>query len=73
MSAISANMRPTTRKATLRALGAKAGLVAPDETGATLDVRQLTKQPDWTQDTTWGGETPVDRFRDHRVREVDRG
>jgi NADH:ubiquinone oxidoreductase subunit F (NADH-binding) len=50
-----------------------AELLDVDETGVTIDGRQRTKQPDWTHDPTWGGESPVDRFRDHRAHVVDRG
>lgn len=50
-----------------------AELLVLDETGVTIDPRQRTKQPDWTHDHTWGGESPVDRFRDHRAHVVDHG
>ena len=32
-----------------------------------LDDRRLAKQPDWTYDPTWSGQTPVERFTDHRA------
>ena len=50
-----------------------AELLDVDETGSTINGHHLTKQPDWTHDPTWGGESPVDRFRDHRAQVVDRG
>lgn len=31
-----------------------------------LNERQADKLPDWTYGGTWGGETPVERFIDHR-------
>src|SRR5699024_6120352 len=31
-----------------------------------LHERQADKLPDWTYGGTWNGETPVDRFTDHR-------
>ena len=34
---------------------------------AQLDERHATKQPDWTYEPTWRGETPVERFTDHRA------
>jgi NADH:ubiquinone oxidoreductase subunit F (NADH-binding) len=34
---------------------------------AEIDERHATKQPDWTYDPTWRGETPVERFTDHRA------
>ena len=34
---------------------------------AQIDERHATKQPDWTYDPTWRGETPVERFTDHRA------
>jgi NADH:ubiquinone oxidoreductase subunit F (NADH-binding) len=32
-----------------------------------IDPRHGSKQPDWTYAATWGGETPVERFIDHRL------
>ena len=34
---------------------------------ATIDQRQAHKQPDWTYGDHWQGESPVDRFTDHRT------
>lgn len=35
--------------------------------GVVLDERHARKQPDWTYEPTWRGETPVERFIDHRA------
>ena len=36
--------------------------------GATeIDARHAQKQPDWTHGDSWRGETPVERFTDHRA------
>ncbi|MCB0962347.1 MAG: SLBB domain-containing protein [Acidimicrobiales bacterium] len=32
---------------------------------AVLDDAQATKQPDWSQDATWSGKVPVERFDQH--------
>jgi hypothetical protein len=37
------------------------------ETEVTIDARHATKQPDWTYDETWSGQSPVDRLTDHRA------
>jgi NADH:ubiquinone oxidoreductase subunit F (NADH-binding) len=34
---------------------------------ATVDERFASKQPDWTYDEVWSGQTPVGRFTDHRA------
>jgi NADH-quinone oxidoreductase subunit F len=34
---------------------------------AFVDERHASKQPDWTYDDEWRGETPVERFTDHRA------
>jgi len=44
-----------------------AELLAIDGTTARVDERHAKKQPDWTYDETWEGETPVERFTDHRA------
>jgi NADH:ubiquinone oxidoreductase subunit F (NADH-binding) len=44
-----------------------AELIAIDGTTARIDERHASKQPDWTYEETWDGETPVDRFTDHRA------
>jgi NADH-quinone oxidoreductase subunit F len=31
-----------------------------------LDMRHADKQPDWSYEPSWSGETPVERFIDHR-------
>ena len=43
-----------------------AELIAIDGDDTRIDERRATKQPDWTHDATWSGETPVERFTDHR-------
>lgn len=43
-------------------------LLDVDDNGAVIDERHATKQPDWTHEPIWGGETPVERFIDHRAR-----
>ncbi|MEO6628442.1 MAG: NADH-ubiquinone oxidoreductase-F iron-sulfur binding region domain-containing protein [Aquihabitans sp.] len=45
-----------------------AELLDVDDNGAVIDEHHAAKQPDWTFDPTWGGETPVERFIDHRAR-----
>ncbi len=37
----------------------------------TIDERHRSKQPDWSYDATWAGETPVERFTDHRRKDAD--
>lgn len=37
----------------------------------TIDERHRSKQPDWSYDATWAGETPVERFTDHRRSAAD--
>jgi len=44
-----------------------AELVDISETGVQIDPRHQAKQPDWTYTPEWGGETPVERFIDHRA------
>ena len=39
-------------------------LLAVSEAGATWDDRHRAKQPDWSFDTDWNGQSPADRFRD---------
>jgi hypothetical protein len=43
------------------------------ETEVTIDARHATKQPDWTYDETWSGQSPVDRLTDHRSSETLEG
>jgi NADH:ubiquinone oxidoreductase subunit F (NADH-binding) len=43
------------------------------ETEVTIDARHATKQPDWTYDETWSGQSPVDRLTDHRSTETLEG
>ncbi len=45
---------------------AVAELVDLTNNSAQLDERHAAKQPDWTYTPVWGGETPVERFTDHR-------
>lgn len=42
-----------------------AELIAVSESGATWDEHHRSKQPDWTFDDTWNGQSPADRYRDH--------
>lgn len=44
-----------------------AELVALTETSIEIDEHHAKKQPDWTYDEDWRGETPVERFMDHRA------
>ncbi len=44
-----------------------AELIAIDGDSTQIDERHATKQPDWTYGATWSGETPVERFTDHRA------
>jgi len=44
-----------------------AELVDISESVVEIDGRHQAKQPDWTYTPTWGGETPVERFIDHRA------
>jgi NADH:ubiquinone oxidoreductase subunit F (NADH-binding) len=37
---------------------------------AVLDVNQTTKQPDWTFDAEFSGQSPADRLDDHRAHET---
>jgi NADH:ubiquinone oxidoreductase subunit F (NADH-binding) len=37
------------------------------ETEVTIDNRHADKQPDWTYEETWSGQSPVDRLTDHRA------
>ena len=37
---------------------------------AVLDDRQLSKQPDWTYDADYSGQSPADRLDDHRAHEA---
>jgi NADH:ubiquinone oxidoreductase subunit F (NADH-binding) len=37
------------------------------ETAVTIDARHASKQPDWTYDESWSGQSPVDRLTDHRA------
>ena len=37
---------------------------------AVLDLHQTTKQPDWTFDAEWTGQSPADRLDDHRAHET---
>lgn len=46
---------------------AVAELVDISESVVQIDQRHQAKQPDWTYTPTWGGETPVERFIDHRA------
>lgn len=43
-----------------------AELVDLTETSVAIDERHARKQPDWTYGPDWSGETPVERFMDHR-------
>ena len=36
---------------------------------ALVDIEQLDKQPDWTFDKRWSGQSPADRLDDHRAHE----
>ncbi len=44
-----------------------AELVAIEGDTARVDERHASKLPDWTYDESWDGETPVERFTDHRA------
>lgn len=44
-----------------------AEVVDISESVVQIDERHQAKQPDWTYTPTWGGETPVERFIDHRA------
>jgi NADH:ubiquinone oxidoreductase subunit F (NADH-binding) len=33
---------------------------------AVIDIREASKQPDWSYDTTYSGQAPADRWGDHR-------
>jgi NADH-quinone oxidoreductase subunit F len=50
-------------------------LVAPivelEDGRATLEALHRDKQPDWTFEPVWSGESPADRLVDHRTRESD--
>jgi NADH:ubiquinone oxidoreductase subunit F (NADH-binding) len=48
------------------AAAAVAELVELTESSVVIDERHAQKQPDWTYDSEWTGETPVERFIDHR-------
>ncbi|WP_421119640.1 NADH-ubiquinone oxidoreductase-F iron-sulfur binding region domain-containing protein [Aquihabitans daechungensis] len=48
---------------------AVAELVDISESAVQIDDRHQHKQPDWTYTPTWGGESPVERFIDHRAHE----
>jgi NADH:ubiquinone oxidoreductase subunit F (NADH-binding) len=48
---------------------AVAELVEISESAVQIDQRHEQKQPDWSYTPTWGGETPVERFIDHRAHE----
>jgi NADH:ubiquinone oxidoreductase subunit F (NADH-binding) len=37
----------------------------------TIDERHASKQPDWSYDAVWAGEAPVERFTDHRHKDVE--
>jgi NADH:ubiquinone oxidoreductase subunit F (NADH-binding) len=39
------------------------------ETEVVIDTRHADKQPDWTYDDDWSGQSPVDRLTDHRSAE----
>ena len=41
-----------------------AELVALDDESAVWDERQRDKQPDWSYDASWNGQSPADRYRD---------
>lgn len=47
-----------------------AGITALVDGRAELDERSRTKQPDWTYDEEWSGQTPVERLLDHREHET---
>jgi NADH-quinone oxidoreductase subunit F len=49
-----------------------AELVSIEGGAAVVDERFAAKQPDWTYDDVWSGETPVDRFTDHRAASLER-
>jgi hypothetical protein len=38
-----------------------------DDGDVVLDVEQLDKQPDWTHDWPWSGQSPADALDDHRA------
>jgi NADH-quinone oxidoreductase subunit F len=38
-----------------------------DDGDAVLDIEQLDKQPDWTHDWPWSGQSPADALDDHRA------
>ena len=48
-----------------------AALVDIGEQGVVIDASFADKQPDWTDDSTDSGKTPVDRFLDHRADEPE--
>ncbi len=53
-------------------VGAVADVLPVDDlAGGTLvlDTAQRTKQPDWTFEPTWSGESPADRYDEHRAPE----
>lgn len=43
-----------------------------DDGSVTIDELHQLKQPDWSYTTPWSGETPVERFTDHRQRDDGR-
>jgi len=61
---VAAHLAATTRPA---APAVVAELVELTETEVVIDARHARKQPDWTYDRDWRGETPVERFMDHRA------
>jgi NADH-quinone oxidoreductase subunit F len=44
-----------------------AELLVIDNGRVVVDMHHADKQPDWSYDTSWSGETPVERFIDHRA------
>jgi NADH:ubiquinone oxidoreductase subunit F (NADH-binding) len=44
-----------------------AELLDIDGSSVVIDTRHAAKQPDWTYESTWRGETPVERYTDHRA------
>ena len=44
-----------------------AELLDVSEGDVRIDMHHAQKQPDWSYDATWNGETPVERFIDHRA------
>jgi hypothetical protein len=46
-------------------------LTGVSASGGFWDERFATKQPDWSHDEAWSGQTPADRYRDHLVDQLD--